>query len=108
MSNSNPHPISNNLNASVLVERLRQGEELLLIDVREPIEFHTYNIGGMNIPLGLLHEQIEDLDINTDQEIIVLCKVGLRSKTAQKVLQQLGYTQVRNLEGGLMAIQKIK
>jgi rhodanese-related sulfurtransferase len=107
-NNSNLSALRSNLSASALIERLQQGEELLLLDVRERLEYHTYNIGGTNIPLGLLNEKIEELKLDKHQEIIVICKMGLRSKTAQTVLQQLGYTQVKNLHGGMMAVQRLQ
>ncbi|MEN0053494.1 MAG: rhodanese-like domain-containing protein [Mucilaginibacter sp.] len=96
------------INATELLERINNGELLNIIDVREPMEFHTYNIGGNNIPLSKLIQDIDDLDYNKTDEIIVICKVGLRSKTAQTILQQNGYQNVKNLTGGLIAIQKIK
>ena len=96
------------INAAELLVRINNGELLNLIDVREAMEFHTYNIGGNNIPLSKLVQDIDELDYNKTDEIIVLCKVGLRSKTAQTILQQNGYQNVKNLTGGLMAIQKIK
>lgn len=80
----------------------------MLLDVREPIEFHTFNIGGINIPLLQLKESVSSLNLNKNEEIIVMCKVGLRSATAQSILQEMGYTRVKNLEGGLLAVRKIK
>lgn len=96
------------INAAELLARINNGELLNLIDVREAMEFHTYNIGGNNIPLSKLVRDIDELDYNKTDEIIVICKVGLRSKTAQTILQQNGYQNVKNLTGGLIAIQKIK
>jgi rhodanese-related sulfurtransferase len=96
------------INAQELTDRLDAGEYLNLLDVREQIEYHTYNIGGKNIPLSKLNENIEALGYNKTDEIIVICKVGLRSETAQALLTQNGYGQVRNLTGGLMAVQKLK
>ncbi|WP_462265291.1 rhodanese-like domain-containing protein [Mucilaginibacter sp.] len=108
-SNSQPgHKPNRNLNAAELVERLNSGDLLTLVDVREPMEYHTFNIGGTNIPLGKLLADIEHLELNKAQEIIVLCKAGLRSATAQSVLQQLGYTNVKNLKGGLIAVQRLQ
>lgn len=99
---------SSTLSAAELLNRLNNGEQLLLLDVRESIEYHTYNIGGTLLPLGRLMEDIEELDLDKDQEIIVLCKIGMRSRTAQSILQQMGYTNVKNLEGGLMAVRRLK
>lgn len=95
------------IDATSLVTRLQNGEELNLIDVREEIEYHTYNIGGKNIPLSTLAQNLSDLNYNKTDEIIVICKVGLRSQTAQNILQQHGYQNVKNLTGGLIAVQKL-
>lgn len=104
MDNSKPR---RNLSAAELRERLDRGEALTLLDVREPVEFHTHNIGGINIPLGLLAASVDLLGWHKEQEIIVICKAGLRSCTAQTRLTEMGYTRVINLEGGLMAMQRI-
>ncbi|MBB6113105.1 adenylyltransferase and sulfurtransferase [Mucilaginibacter lappiensis] len=96
------------IDATELLARLNNGEQLNLVDVRGTMEYHTYNIGGLNIPLLKLEEVISDWDYNKTDEIIVICKVGLRSKTAQTILQQNGYLDVKNLSGGLIALQKLK
>ena len=90
-----------------LKERLSHHEALNLIDVREPVEFSTFNIGGTNIPLQALHQHIDALKHLANQEIIVLCQRGLRSQTAQKLLIKAGFTSVKNLEGGLLAYNRI-
>jgi rhodanese-related sulfurtransferase len=91
-----------------IFSRLQKGEKLNLLDVREEIEYHTYNIGGINIPLSKFEESIGQLIYNKTDEIIVICSVGLRSGTAAKILIDKGYQHVRNLTGGLMALQKQK
>jgi rhodanese-related sulfurtransferase len=91
-----------------LISRMLANENLNLIDVREEIEFHTYNIGGKNIPLSRFNDNIDQITYNKTEEIIVICKIGLRSETARKILTEKGYEQVRNLSGGLVAIQKLK
>ncbi|SHM19462.1 rhodanese-like domain-containing protein [Mucilaginibacter sp. OK098] len=96
------------INSKELLTRIQNGESLNLLDVRESIEYHTYNIGGTNMPLSTLNNNINQLGYNKTDEIIVICKVGLRSQTATTILTEHGYLQVRNLTGGLMAIQKLK
>lgn len=96
------------ITAAILSERMARGETLNLLDVRDELEYHTYNIGGENIPLGKLPSVLDDLDWDKDEEIIVICKMGMRSKTGKHILQQNGYQNVKNLEGGLTAIQKLK
>lgn len=96
------------INATELLTRINNGEHLNLLDVRETIEYHTYNIGGNNIPLPKLEQSINELGYNKTDEIIVICKVGLRSETAQTILLQNGYQNVKNLTGGLLALRKLK
>ena len=98
------HPID----GQELLVRILKGENLNLVDVREEIEYHTYNIGGQNIPLSKFYENIHQLDYNKTDEIIVICKVGLRSETACNILNENGYRFARNLTGGLRALQKLK
>ena len=90
-------------------ELLKSKVEIQLLDVREKIEFHTFNVGGTNIPLGELAGVLEDEDLNfnTQSPLIVLCQHGLRSKTAKLLLQAAGFNQSRNLLGGLVKFQRL-
>jgi len=94
------------ITAEELKQRLNEGENLHLLDVREELEYHTFNIGGLNIPLGRLATNLDDIDWDKDEEIIVMCKIGMRSNTGKLILQQNGYTNVKNLKGGLIALQR--
>jgi rhodanese-related sulfurtransferase len=96
------------INGEELFASLQNDEKLNLLDVREEIEYHTYNIGGVNIPLSKFNDNIDQLRYNKTDEIIVICRVGLRSGTAAKILIDRGYQHVRNLTGGLIALQKLK
>jgi rhodanese-related sulfurtransferase len=98
----------NNIAAKEMAQRMQDNNTMHLLDVREAIEYHTFNIGGINVPLSSLPKALPLSGWNQSDEIIVICKVGLRSKTAQSILQQNGYTNVRNLTGGLIALQKLK
>jgi len=91
-----------------LFNRMQNGESLNLLDVREEIEYHTYNIGGKNLPLHKIATNIGQFGYNKTDEIIVVCKVGLRSETATAILQQHGFLNARNLTGGIIGLQKIK
>jgi rhodanese-related sulfurtransferase len=84
-------------------------KNLNLLDVRENLEYHTFNIGGLNIPLGKLAAVVEDEDLEfaLEDTIIVICQRGLRSKTAKLILENAGYRKVRNLSGGLIKLQRI-
>ncbi len=95
------------INAAQLQQRLQAGETLNLLDVREVIEYHTYNIGGQNIPVGKLKQHIKNIDYNKTDEIIVICSAGIRSEAAQAILTESGFTSVLNLKGGLKALQKL-
>ncbi len=96
------------ITAEELKGRVKAGESLHIIDVREPAEYAEYNIGGKLFPLGkILGMQLEDLDDLKDEELIIHCKGGTRSMQACVVLEQLGFTNVVNLSGGVQAWQKL-
>ncbi|WP_223648895.1 rhodanese-like domain-containing protein [Hymenobacter psoromatis] len=87
-----------------LHQRQQAGEMPTIIDVREPWEFEESHIpGAQNIPLGSLPTKLDDLEEHKDQEVIVHCKSGARSSAAKAFLTQQGFTNVRNLEGGILA-----
>ncbi len=89
-----------------LKQRQQAGEPLTIIDVREPWEFEETRIpGAQNIPLNALPTKLDDLEDLKDQEVIVHCKSGARATSAKAYLTQQGFTNVRNLEGGIMAYQ---
>ena len=89
----------------VTVEELKQmidnQEDFQLIDVREPFEYEMSNINGENIPLaGIV---IEASKVSKDKPVIMQCRSGARSAAAVGQLEQLGYTNVYNLKGGILA-----
>ncbi|MBK0402383.1 rhodanese-like domain-containing protein [Adhaeribacter sp. BT258] len=86
-----------------LKERLAKGENPFIVDVREDWEYQEQNIGALNIPLGALPDRLEELEDHKNDEIIVHCRSGARSASARAFLQQQGFTNVRNLTGGIMA-----
>ncbi|AWO75748.1 MULTISPECIES: rhodanese-like domain-containing protein [Geobacillus] len=82
-------------------ERLRAGEPLRIIDVREPDEVATGKIpGAVNIPLGLIEFRMHELDKN--EEYILVCRSGGRSGRAAEFLDSRGY-RVVNMTGGMLA-----
>lgn len=95
------------ITAAEFLELKTIGQSFNLVDVREEFEYQTFNLGGENIPLGKLLRVIDDLEYEKDEEIIVLCQRGLRSETAKRTLINEGFTNVRNLIGGLLAIRKL-
>jgi rhodanese-related sulfurtransferase len=85
-----------------LKRRLEAGEELFIIDVREPLEYSDFNIGALHIPLGQLPMRLWDFDEKKEEEVIVHCRSGSRSAAAKALLEQSGFKNVRNLTGGMM------
>ncbi|MBM2845756.1 MAG: UBA/THIF-type binding fold [Bacteroidetes bacterium] len=81
--------------------KLDRGDEVLVLDVREPHEYQIVNIKGTLIPLNDLPERVNELD--SAQEIVVHCHHGPRSTRAVEFLLQVGFTKVRNLVGGIDA-----
>ena len=93
------------INVSELHERMLKGEKLHLIDVREPYEYEEFNIGATLIPLGTLPSKLEELAELKNEEIIVHCRSGARSNNAKLYLMSEGFSNVRNLLGGMVAWQ---
>lgn len=98
---------SKDIGAAEFQQRILESDAFQIIDVREQIEFLTFNIGGENIPLGRLISTADELKYDKQLEIIVVCQRGLRSKTAKLELMKQGYLNVRNLTGGILAIRKL-
>src|SRR5271157_1677926 len=84
-----------------LKRRLDAGEELFVLDVREPHEYQICNISGHLIPLGDLPKRAHELD--SSREIVAHCRSGIRSAKAVTFLQQAGFKKVHNLAGGILA-----
>jgi rhodanese-related sulfurtransferase len=90
-----------------LKQRLKNGEKLNLVDVREPQEHVEFNIGGELIPLGKIQMmELEELENLKEQEIICYCRSGNRSGQACQILDMLGFNNTKNLQGGMLAWQK--
>jgi adenylyltransferase/sulfurtransferase len=81
--------------------RLDRGDDLFVLDVREPHEYQICNIGGHLIPLGDLPRRVNELD--TSKEIVAHCRSGVRSAKAVNFLRQAGFKKVHNLAGGILA-----
>ncbi len=84
-----------------LKQRLDKGDDLFILDVREPHEYQICNLGGYLIPLGELPRRVQELD--SSREIVAHCKMGGRSAKAVAFLQQAGFSNVHNLSGGILA-----
>lgn len=78
-------------------------QDFVLLDVREDYERTEFNIGGIHVPLGELGAAFDKLAPHRNDELIVYCRSGKRSAMAKSLLEQAGFTNVRNLEGGMLA-----
>jgi adenylyltransferase/sulfurtransferase len=87
------------------VEELRRrreaGQDLLLLDVREPHEYQICNLGGRLIPLSELPRRLGELD--PGREVVVHCRSGVRGAKAVAMLRQAGFRRATNLAGGIRA-----
>ena len=87
-------------------KRLDAGEQLTLVDVREPYENAEFNIGGILHPLGEIQSlMVDELEPYKDKEIILYCRSGNRSGQACMILESLGFENTKNLVGGMLAWQ---
>ena len=85
-----------------LKDRLDKGDKVFLLDVREPHEYSLAKIeGSVLLPLGELPSSFEKLD--REAEIVALCHMGMRSADAVGFLLQQGFSNVKNLVGGIDA-----
>jgi molybdopterin/thiamine biosynthesis adenylyltransferase/rhodanese-related sulfurtransferase len=84
-----------------LKHRLDAGEDVQLIDVREPYEYQIAQIGGKLIPQNDVPNRLNEIDRN--REVVVHCKSGGRSQRIAEFLQQAGYPRVVNVAGGITA-----
>ena len=84
-----------------LKRRLDAGEDIYILDVREPHEYQICNLNGHLIPLGDLPKRMNELD--SSREIVAHCRSGVRSGKAVDFLRQAGFRKVKNLAGGILA-----
>lgn len=86
-----------------LKQRIDAGDKPFILDVREPHEYAIVNLGAPLIPVGQVGQRLNELPADKDQEIVVHCKSGARSQKASLELKNAGYTDVKNLAGGITA-----
>jgi molybdopterin/thiamine biosynthesis adenylyltransferase/rhodanese-related sulfurtransferase len=84
-----------------LKRRLDAGEDVQLIDVREPYEYQIAQIGGKLIPQNDVPQRLSEID--PGREVVVHCRSGARSQRIAEFLKQNGYPKVANLAGGILA-----
>lgn len=102
-------PITN-ITVAELKTRLA-ARDVVLIDVRNAVEHDIGNIGGTLIPVDVIAQQTTEtiqslVPADRDQPIAIYCRSGARSARACQLLQQLGYTRVINVQGGIVAWQR--
>lgn len=88
-----------------LKERIDQGTAPVMIDVREPYEWENQHLPGVRkISLGTIPAFLPDLTSELkDQEVVMICRSGGRSGRATQFLANQGFSNVRNLQGGMLA-----
>jgi len=92
-----------NISIDELKERISAGEKLNILDVREPHENTEFNIGGILVPLGQIQTmQLDEIENLKDEELIVYCRSGNRSGQACLILAAAGFSNVKNLTGGML------
>ena len=89
------------IHAEDLKQRLDAQDDVFVLDVREPHEYQAGNIGGHLIPLNDLPGRLGELD--PDRETVVYCRSGVRSTRAVEFLRAQGFSNVKNLTGGILA-----
>jgi len=83
--------------------RIEGGDKLNILDVREPYENTEFNIGGRLVPLGKIQTmQLDEIEDWKNEEVIVYCRSGNRSGQACQILEMAGFSNVKNLTGGML------
>ncbi len=93
------------ISATEVKQKIDAGQKPFLLDLRDPNEFEIsrLGIGETLIPLGALRTRFADLPQDKDTEIICFCKISLRGYEAQSILEANGWTNVKTMEGGILA-----
>jgi hypothetical protein len=86
-----------------LKRKLDAKEDVFVLDVREPHEYQIVNLGAPLIPVGDIERRASELADKKNSEIVVHCKIGVRSQKAALALKQTGFTNISNLTGGILA-----
>ena len=93
-----------NISVEEVKRRMDAGENLHLVDVREPYENAEFNIGGVLLPLGMIRSmQIDEIEDLKNEEVIFYCRSGNRSGHAALFLEAMGFQNTKNLVGGMLA-----
>jgi rhodanese-related sulfurtransferase len=94
-------------NIDVAQSRAMQKQGALLLDVREPDEFADGHAPGSKlIPLGQLQNRVNEIGDFKRNPVVIICRSGRRSMQAASILGQLGFTEIYNVQGGMIAWEK--
>jgi len=92
--------VAQSIEVGELLARIEEGYAPLILDVRSPEEFAEGHISGaINIPYTELEDRVSELGVELDDEVVVYCRSGRRAGIAESALAELGYTNLRDLEG---------
>jgi NADPH-dependent 2,4-dienoyl-CoA reductase/sulfur reductase-like enzyme/rhodanese-related sulfurtransferase len=93
------------ISAKMFKEKLDKGQKMFILDARGPDEYEAMRlgVGETLIPIGTLRDRLEELPADKDEEIICYCKISLRGYEAASLIEAHGYTNVKVLEGGILA-----
>jgi rhodanese-related sulfurtransferase len=98
------HPMVQQISVRELAQKLRGGEAVYLVDVRQPWEHETAALpGGALVPLNELSERANEIEPPEGALVVAYCHHGVRSLSAAALLERLGHRQVASLQGGIDA-----
>ena len=84
-----------------LNDLIQSNADFQLIDVREPSEYEGANINGELIPMNTIPQHVDK--VSKDKQVVIMCRSGKRSANVVNYLEQQGFENLYNLEGGIMA-----
>jgi rhodanese-related sulfurtransferase len=87
-----------------LKDKIDKNEEVFVLDVREPFEQYQSKLDYEHstlIPVGKLSVQLDEIESHKEKEVVCLCRSGARSAQACKMLEREGFSNVKNLKGGI-------
>ncbi|MBY0479773.1 MAG: rhodanese-like domain-containing protein [Chitinophagaceae bacterium] len=94
------------ISVEALKEKIDSGEKINLVDVREPHEHADFNIGGILLPLGQVQTmQVDAIEGFKNEDLYVYCRSGNRSGQACLILETMGFSNLINVSGGMLAWQ---
>ena len=92
--------VARSIEVGELLARIEEGYAPLILDVRSPEEYGEGHISGaINIPYTELEARVSELGVDFGDEVVVYCRSGRRAGIAETALAELGYTNLRDLEG---------